>query len=157
MKTIIPFCCISAFFLASCGLSDEELWIKAESARATNNWDSTLLVCRKIIDEYPDGPYAPWARFGIAESYRFKNQPREAVNNYILFYDRYPDMQPSALSLFLIGYIYHNNLLVSDSAQIYYQRFLQKYPDHDLAPTAKTELDALRRYPPETLRYGAPG
>jgi TolA-binding protein len=154
MKTIVPYIILSAFLLASCSMTDEELWQKAESAKGSNNWDSTMHVCLRIIDEYPDGPYASWARFGIAESYRFKNQPREALNNYILFYDRYPDMQPSALSLFMIGYIYHNNLLVSDSARIYYTRFLQKYPNHDLAPTAKVELETLLKYPPETLRYG---
>lgn len=156
MKTIIPYIVASAFVLSSCSMSDEELWMRAESAKASNNWDSTMHVCQRILDEYPDGPYASWARFGLAESYRFKDRPREALNNYILFYERHPDMQPSALSLFLIGYIYHNNLLVSDSARIYYERFIRKYPDHDLTPTAKVELETLMKYPPETLIFGPP-
>lgn len=141
------------FVFSSCGnLTDEELWQKAESAKNSNNWDSTMQVCERILDEYPDGQYAPWARFGIAESFRFKNKPREALNNYKLFYENNPNMQPSALSLFLIGYIYHNNLLMSDSARIYYERFIQKYPHHDLIASAKFELEILRRNPPESLR-----
>jgi tetratricopeptide (TPR) repeat protein len=148
--SIILLSCLAA----SCGqLSDEELWIRAETSKNNGNWDSTLQVCNRILDEYPDGGYAGWARFGIAESYRFKNMPREALDNYKLFYEQHPNMQPSAVSLFLIASIYHNNLLRSDSAIYYYQRFLQRYPNHDLAPTAKSELETVRQHPPELLKF----
>lgn len=136
----------------SCGkLSDEELWLKVEEAKAGNNWDSTMQVCQRILAEYPEGNYAPWARFGLAESYRFKNQPREALDNYKVFYEQYPDKQPSALSLFLIGYIYNNNLQLHDSAKIFYELFLQKYPAHDLATSVKIELETLGLSPQEVL------
>lgn len=136
----------------SCGkLSDEELWKKVEEAKAGNNWDSTMHLCRLILTEYPGGNYASWARFGLAESHRFKNQPREALNNYKLFYEQYPDNQPSALSLFLIGYIYNNNLQMQDSARWYYDLFLQKYPSHDLTPTVKFELETLGLSPQAAL------
>jgi len=153
MKPIHIPVILMACVAASCGqLTDEELWIRAEASKNSGNWDSTLHVCRRILDEYPDGAYAGWARFGIAESYRFKNMPREALDNYKMFYERYPNMQPSAVSLFLIASIYHNNILNSDSARYYYQRFLERYPNHDLAPTAKTELEMVRQHPPELLR-----
>lgn len=136
----------------SCGnLSDKELWLRVEEAKAGSNWDSTMQVCQRILSEYPDGTYASWARFGLAESYRFKNQPREALDNYKLFYERYPDKQPSALSLFLVGYIYNNNLQMRDSAKIFYEQFLLKYPAHDLAPTVKFELETLGLSPQEAL------
>lgn len=138
-------------FAGCSSLTDEELWIKVEAAKANNNWDSTLQVCQRILDEYPDGRYAAWARFGMAESYRFKNQPREALENYKVFYEQHPDMQPSALSLFLVGYIYNNNLQLHDSAKIFYQQFLEKYPNHDLAPTVTFELETLGKDPGQVL------
>ncbi|MBI2427841.1 MAG: tetratricopeptide repeat protein [Ignavibacteriales bacterium] len=137
--------------LSCSNLSDEELWLKVEEAKAGNNWDSTMLVCQRILAEYPDGNYASWARFGLAESYRFKNQPREALDNYKLFYELHPDKQPSALSLFLVGYIYNNNLQMRDSAKKFYEQFLLKYPLHDLAPTVKFELETLGLSPQEAL------
>lgn len=140
------------FALPSCGrLTDEELWLKVENAKAGNNWDSTLTMCQRILDEYPDGQYASWARFGVAESYRFKNRPREALDNYKIFFERYPDKQPAALSLFLVGYIYNNNLGMHDSAKTYYERFLQRYPEHDLIPTVQFELNTLGLTPQEAL------
>lgn len=138
-------------FAGCSSLTDEELWIKVEAAQANNNWDSTLQVCQRILDEYSDGRYAAWARFGMAESYRFKNQPREALENYKVFYKQHPDMQPSALSLFLVGYIYNNNLQLHDSAKIFYQQFLEKYPNHDLAPTVTFELETLGKDPGQVL------
>lgn len=139
-------------FLNSCGsYTDEELWIKIERAKANNNWDSTLQVSQRILKDYPNGRYSGWARFALAESYRFKNQPREALDNYKLFHEQYPEMQPSALSLFLTGYIYSNNLQMFDSAKIFYEEFLQKYPKHDLAPTVRFELESIGQSPQEVL------
>ena len=149
MKILIP---VLLFLLNSCGsFTDEELWIKIEQAKANKNWDSTLQVSQWIIKEYPHGRYIGWARFALAESYRFKNQPREALDNYKLFHEQYPEMQPSALSLFLTGYIYNNNLQMFDSAKIFYEEFLQKFPKHDLAPTVKFELESIGKSPEETL------
>ena len=149
MKTVVPFL---LFLLGSCGsFTDEELWIKIEHAKSNKNWDSTLQVSQRLITDYPRGRYSSWARFAIAESYRFKNQPREAVDNYKLFYTQYPDMQPSALSLFLTGYIYSNQLQMFDSAKVFYELFLQKFPKHELAPSVTFELESLGKSPQETL------
>ncbi|HAP36782.1 MAG TPA: hypothetical protein DCQ28_12905 [Bacteroidetes bacterium] len=149
MKLFIP---VFLLFLNACSnFTDEELWIKIELAKANKNWDSTLQVSQKIIKDFPQGRYGGWARFALAESYRFKNQPREALDNYKLFHEQYPEMQPSALSLFLTGYIYNNNLQMFDSAKIYYEKFLLKYPNHDLAPTVKFELESIGKSPQEAL------
>jgi tetratricopeptide (TPR) repeat protein len=142
---------LSAVLLAGCSMSDEELWLKVEQAKENNNWDSTMTVAQRIIDEYPQGRYAGWARFAIAESYRFKNQPREALGHYKLFISNYSDLQPAPVSLFLVGYIYGNNLQVPDSAKYYFEEFLTKYPDHELAPSVRLELESLGRTPHETL------
>lgn len=148
-KLFIP---LVLMFLSSCSdFSDEELWIKIEQAKANENWDSTLQVSQRIIREFPQSRYGGWARFALAESYRFKNQPRGALDNYKLFYEHYSEMQPAALSLFLTGYIYNNNLQMSDSAKHFYEKFLQQYPNHDLAPTVKYELQSLGKSPQETL------
>lgn len=152
MKSTIAILLI--FLASSCGkLTDEELWIKVEHAKANNNWDSTGQVCQRIITEYPSSKYAAWARFGLAESYRFRNQPREALDNYKIYYEQHPDKQPSALSLFLIGYIYNNNLQMKDSAKYFYKKFLLQFPNHELAPSVTFELETLGMTPAEALEF----
>lgn len=132
-------------------LTDEELWKRIEAAKANNNWDSTLQVSQRILTEYPEGRFSGWARFAMAESYRFKHQPREALDNYKIFIEAYPEMQPAALSHFLVGYIYGNNLQMNDSAAFYFREFLRKYPQHELAPSVQLELESLGRSPQEVL------
>ena len=90
-------------FVAGCSLSEDELWVKVEAAKESSNWDSTLAVSQLILERYPDGRFAGWARFAAAESYRFKNQPREALDHYKIFIERYPDLQPAAVSLFPVA------------------------------------------------------
>lgn len=151
-----PLLSLLFVYIAGCSsLSDEELWKKVEQAKANRNWDSTIQVSQRILKEYPEGRYGSWARFALAESYRFKNQPREALDNYKIFIERYPEMQPGALSLFLIGYIYANNLQMYDSAKFYYERFLITYPGHELIPSVKLEIESLGKSPSEVLE-GSP-
>lgn len=142
---------ISMLLFAGCSLSEDELWLKVEQAKENSNWDSTLTVSRLLLEEYPQGRFAGWARFAIAESHRFKNQPREALNNYKLFIETYPDLQPAPVSLFLVGYLYHNNLQNVDSARFYFERFLEKYPTHELAPSVRLEVEMLGKSPQEAL------
>lgn len=141
----------SMLFISCGGFTEEELWTKVEQAKANSNWDSTMQVSQRILKEYPHGRYSGWAQFALAESYRFKNQHREALDNYKLFIGKYPAMKPSAVSLFLVGYIYGNNLLVYDSAKIFYEQFMMKYPSHDLAPTVQLELQTLGKSPQDVL------
>lgn len=149
MKTAVL---LSILLLTGCSsLSEDELWKRIESAKANQNWDSTLQVSQRILAEFPEGRFGGWARFAAAESYRFKNQPREALDNYKLFVEQHPDMQPSSLALFLVGYIYGNNLQMNDSAKFYLEKFLTRYPDSELAPSVRLELESLGKSPQEVL------
>ncbi len=150
MKAAAVF--ILVMWAAGCSsLSEDELWKKIESAKANKNWDSTLQVSQRILKEYPDGRFGSWARFAAAESYRFKNQPREALDNYKIYVEKYPELPPAVLSLFFVGYMYSNNLQMNDSARYYFEEFLKKYPDHDLAPSVRLELETLGRSPQQVL------
>ena len=52
--------------------------------------------------------------------------------------------------MFLIGYVYHNELRMLDSAKVAYERFLSEYPNHEMAISAQFELNTLGK-PPEEL------
>jgi hypothetical protein len=53
--------------------------------------------------------------------------------------------------MFLIGYLYNNELHHLDSAAAAYRRFLEKYPNHEMALSAQFELDNLGKSPEELL------
>ncbi len=149
MKRFFFFLCILA---AGCHQpTEEELWLKIEHAKASQDWDSTMAVSKRILSEFPEGKFAGWALFALAESHRFKQEHSEALGHYKIFIDRYPELPPHAVSLFLVGFIYGNNLHMYDSARWYYNDFLKRYPNHDLAPSVKLELESFGKSPHEAL------
>ncbi len=158
MKTIsIAVILITALF-AGCGKeSEQSLWNKVEASRATNNADSTIMVCQTLLKEYPAGTLAPGALYMIAETYyRGKHDPRTATGYYRLFIEKHPDLAQTPVAMFLLGFIYNNDIRNMDSARVGYQQFLAKYPTHDLAASAKFELDNLGKSADDILTAQTP-
>jgi TolA-binding protein len=46
-------------------------------------------------------------------------------------------------ALFMVGYIYNNQLGITDSASAAYKKFLKLYPQNELATSAQFELETL--------------
>jgi TolA-binding protein len=109
-------------------------------------------VCQRIIQEYPDGRRASAALYLLGETYKDgKHDYHTAINYYQSFVKKYPDLNSTPLAMFIIGYIYNNNLQMIDSARISYQEFATKFPNHELATSAKFELENLGKSPDEIM------
>jgi TolA-binding protein len=75
----------------------------------------------------------------------------KAVNAYRVFYAQFPNSKEAPTALFLMGFIYNNELHNIDSARAAYKTFLEKYPGHDLAASAKFEMETLGKDPTTML------
>lgn len=78
-----------------------------------------------------------------ANEFMSKENWKEAEQNFQSILDHYPKGEYAAKAMFMIGFInanYTNNL---DKARKYYNEFLEKYPNHDLADDAKYEIQNL--------------
>ena len=53
--------------------------------------------------------------------------------------------------MFLVGYLYNNELHNTDSAAAAYRRFLERFPQHEMATSAQYELQTLGKSPEELL------
>ena len=49
--------------------------------------------------------------------------------------------------MFLSAFLLNNDLHKLDSAKIVYEAFIQKYPSHELVPSAKFELETMGKDP----------
>jgi TolA-binding protein len=81
--------------------------------------------------------------FQIAYDFYNDQHPEKAIENFKKLLDYYPDGEKAADAMFMIGFIYANNLENFDEARIYYNRFIEKYPDHELVASARYELKTL--------------
>ncbi len=142
----------AAIVIASCArVSEDDLWKKAEQVRSAGNADSAILLCQKMLSDYPQGKEAANALFMLAEAYNGKQDFHAAVNSYAAYAVKYPDSSSAPLAMFLVGFIYDGNLQMYDSARAAYQNFLSKYPNHELAASARSEIDNMGKTPDEII------
>ena len=57
--------------------------------------------------------------------------------------EKYPDSKYAVQSLFMIGFIYANNIKDLEKAKEYYSKFIEKHPDSELVTSVQWELDHL--------------
>jgi len=67
----------------------------------------------------------------------------KAVENFKIQIETYPDGENYSKALFMLGYINANDLKKFDEAKKYYNLFIEKFPDDELASAAKYELENL--------------
>jgi TolA-binding protein len=76
----------------------------------------------------------------------------KAVRYYKKVFDEHPNSLQAPASLFMSGFILANELKNYKQAKIIYNLFLQKFPNHELAASAREELNNLGLSPEEILK-----
>lgn len=76
----------------------------------------------------------------------------KALELYDWFYSSYPEHPKASSALFMMGFIYENELRNIDQARAIYEDFLAKYPNDDFADDAKFLLENLGRSEEEITR-----
>lgn len=66
-----------------------------------------------------------------------------AVDDFKLILKYYPDDERISDAIFMLGFINANDMKNLDEAKKYYKLFIEKFPDHELANSARYELENL--------------
>lgn len=155
---------LGAFLLltvAACsGNSAEDYFNNAEAKISEEKYQEALADFEMIIKEHPESEYADDALFETGKLYHghaIQTLPkRESLEKAIVYYTRlienYPDFPEVQKAHFMIGFIQANELNEIAAARTTYNNFIQKYPESELAVSAKAELDNLGIPPEEILK-----
>lgn len=99
---------------------------------------------RKLMDEHPDSPHRKLALLGLADSLYKDKQYYEAVLYYERFVELYPLDRQTPRARFYLAASYYKDAFDPDRDQTntqkavgYFDDFLEKHPDHTLAPYAR--------------------
>lgn len=96
-----------------------------------------------FVTDYPADSLSPVYLFKAADLAQGLRKPKEAISLYKKLISDYPDHPKAGSSLFLQAFIYDNAVRNKDSARILYNQFLEKYPEHSLAPSAKASVEQI--------------
>lgn len=78
-----------------------------------------------------------------ATEYNSREEFEKAVEMHQKLLNEYPDSPHYPKSLFMVGFIYANHTKKLEEAEQVFKEFLAKYPDNELAPSVKWELEHL--------------
>ncbi len=140
--------------------SDKEYFDKAAESVKSGNISEAVSSYQKLANEYPESKLAPDALVKEAALYhdnKVKNISKEeslkkSVEIFKSVAEKYPRNEQAPQSLFMAGFIYANELNNYDEATKIYNLFLEKYPDNELASSAKDELDNMGLTPEQILK-----
>jgi len=151
MKSFFPL--ILMLFIVSCSRkSDVELYNEGKSAEAEKNFTKATELFEEAVNRYPAQAYAESSLARLAVIYNNDvKDPRKALDAYRRFYTLFPSSKQAPTMLFLSGFLLNNELRMIDSAKLVYETFLQKYPQHELAASARFELENLGKEPGQSL------
>ncbi len=137
-------------------MAAHESMMKKKISEAVSNYES-------VAKEFPESADAPEALFQAASLYQNKmveniaekETYQKASEIFRKIFDKYPNYKKAPMALFLSGFILANDLRNYEAATTTYNLFLQKYPDNELATSAKEELDNMGLTPDQILQKKA--
>lgn len=128
----------------------KKCYIGARATKDRARWERCIGLFAEVQKKYPDSASAPQALYSEArlrrEMYEKLKDDRDvvaAIDIYNRVIREYPDHYLADDALFQIGRLRHDPLGQDNKARRAFTFLLQRYPDGDMAPKAKEEIEAL--------------
>ncbi|MFC1554250.1 tol-pal system YbgF family protein [candidate division KSB1 bacterium] len=150
-RSILIFLLISLIFsFISCSKkSEEEIYSEAKALSDGGEFMEALALFEELVEDYPDGVYRVESLFQLAAMYDGLNYSEKSIETYKQIADEFPDHEKRSKAIFMIGFIYANQVGDLINAEKYYKQLLSEYPDDELTSSAEFELEFLGKNPDE--------
>ncbi len=133
---------------------DKFLFEKGTEALNDKKWLRARELLRQIVDTYPQSPYRPDAKLGVADSYLGDGTAASlvlAINEYQEFLTFYPTNRRADYAQYKLGMVHHKQMRGPERDQTEtrdaikeLQTFVERYPNSELMPEAKAHLREAR-------------
>ncbi len=167
----IAFIIISIFLLVACGNNKDKEDIKVEEAQVEENPVDTyeertleiqkytailfedslnfnMAAAEKLLAAYEDflkhhsfEAESFEIEFKAGELAKAMNKPHVAVKHFNGLIDRRPQHEKAPMALFYKAMVVGDMLGEHETAKIFYQEFIDKYPDHPFVESAKASIE----------------
>jgi len=125
-----------------------QLAVRMGSSRDSLEVAQELL--RALVERFPKSSSADDALFMLGQIAQNRGRHEEAIARYQDLLERYPNSEHNYKAQFMIGFIYSEDLHDYPMARKAFKKLLEKYPNCDLAPSARWMLENMGK-PLESL------
>jgi len=149
--------CAAALATAACGSktilpegveqADRYLFERGNEEVKARNWMKARTYYQRLVDGYPQSPYRPDAKMGIADTYLGENTTESlvlAVNEYREFLSFYPTHARADYAQYKIGMSHFGKMRAPERDQTEtreaireFELFFERYPNSALAPEVR--------------------
>lgn len=123
--------------------SEQEAYTRAFELMKDQQFEQSILAYQGVVENFPDGKYAPESRYWLGELYLMSDRLEDARGAFHQVVDRFPAHQKVPLSLYKLGVVNHR-LGVTPRALEYLEDVVVRYPDTPAAGLARTYAAELR-------------
>lgn len=143
---------LAALLIFNCSGKNAEDYYNAGITSIKNaDYGEALNEFQLLVKEYPDNDLAVNAYFEMGKLFHGKliddfsnyEASEEAVNYYKIVAEKFPNSSLAPNSLFMVGFIQANEMNKLKEARETYTKFIEKYPNNELAKSAEAELENL--------------
>ncbi len=134
--------------------SIEKLLFSYEAGSLASNQAAAKIVklYNQLATDFPDDPKAPEYLFKAGEVSMGINMDFDAIGYFQRIERDYPNFNKSPHALFLQAFIWDNKLNDDAKAEFIYKKFLEKYPQHEMAKDAQFSLENLGKSDDELIK-----
>lgn len=108
----------------------------------SGQYDASARAFTQFLQQYPDGAYAPNARYWLGESYYVTQNFELALQQFQTLYRQHPAHDKSSGALLKIGLSQYGLKRMAD-ARVTLEEVARKYPGSDAARTAEDRLRVI--------------
>ncbi len=113
--------------------------------------DSLIFFLTEFVQDFPEDSLSPVFLFKAADIAMNTSEFQNSVNLYDEIILQYPNFEKLPECFYLKGFAFEQMGNI-EKAREAYMAFIQKFPEHTLAPDAQTSIDYLGISPEELIR-----
>ncbi len=141
--TITTFC-ILMIMLSGCGKSPDDLYAEGKAFLINDEtFDKGVETLLLFEEKFPEDDRTPEVILAVASSYQSRKKYTTAIETFERLIEKYPDTVEAYKGMFLLGYMYYEDIKDQEKSETVLNKFIELYPDSELTISARVLIENI--------------
>ena len=137
-------CVLLLSLMNGCSKSADDLYTEGKTLILNKETFTQGIKTLKLFEKkYPGDSRTPEVVLALAMAYQGEKQYEEAASTYERLMDKYPDSPETYKGMFMLGYMYYDELKDDEKTLSVFNKFIKTYPDSELITSAKVLIENI--------------